>query len=80
MIRTLALAFIVIAATGAVAQDPPKDTNFKLDVDELILDNGMKVLTVERPMSPRVFCALYWKVGSVNERPRHHRLSTSSST
>jgi predicted Zn-dependent peptidase len=67
MIRTLTL--LVLIALPAVAQDPPKAPNFDLPVDELILDNGMKVLTVERPMSPRVFCALYWKVGSVNERP-----------
>jgi predicted Zn-dependent peptidase len=56
-------------AVPAFGQDPPKAENIELAVDELILDNGMKVLTVERPMSPRVFCALYWKVGSVNERP-----------
>jgi predicted Zn-dependent peptidase len=41
----------------------------KLDVDEFFLDNGMKFLVVERKHTPRVYCALYWKVGSVNERP-----------
>jgi len=69
MIRTLALTALVIACPLAGAQENRKDAGFDLPVDELILDNGMKVLTVERPMSPRVFCALYWKVGSVNERP-----------
>jgi len=69
MLRALAIITLVALAPQAGAQDPPKDAGFKLDVDELILDNGMKVLTVERPLSPRVFCALYWKVGSVNERP-----------
>ena len=70
MLRLFALgALVVVAATGALAQETPKNAGFDLPVDELILDNGMKVLTVERPMSPRVFCALYWKVGSVNERP-----------
>jgi predicted Zn-dependent peptidase len=69
MLRTLALLALIVVAPLAGAQEPPKAPNFELPVDELILDNGMKVLTVERPMSPRVFCALYWKVGSVNERP-----------
>jgi predicted Zn-dependent peptidase len=70
MHKASAFALLVLLTASATAQETPKDdTNFKLDVDELILDNGMKVLTVERPLSPRVFCALYWKVGSVNERP-----------
>jgi predicted Zn-dependent peptidase len=69
MARPIALLAVFAFILPAAAQDSRKDAGFKLDVDELILDNGMKVLTVERPMSPRVFCALYWKVGSVNERP-----------
>src|SRR5262245_19312440 len=69
MLRPLALIGLFVLALPAIAQEPSKSPNFDLPVDELILDNGMKVLTVERPMSPRVFCALYWKVGSVNERP-----------
>jgi predicted Zn-dependent peptidase len=40
-----------------------------LPVQELVLDNGMRVLVVEKPGAPRVHCALYWRVGSVNERP-----------
>ena len=68
---TRALAFIAVLALAlpAAAQDPPAGAGVRIPVDELVLDNGMKVLTVERPGVPRVFCALYWKVGSVNERP-----------
>jgi len=69
MARFLALFALVVLVPAAGAQETSKDAGFDLPVDELILDNGMKVLTVERPMSPRVFCALYWKVGSVYERP-----------
>lgn len=57
----------LVLAGGAAAQEAGRGVS--LDVDELILDNGMRVLTVERTGVPRVFCALYWKVGSVNERP-----------
>ena len=69
MARLPALLALIALVPFAGAQDGTPDAGFDLPVDELILDNGMKVLTVERPASPRVFCALYWKVGSVNERP-----------
>ena len=69
MVRLVAFIALLLLVPTAGAQETPADAGFQLPVDELILDNGMKVLTVERPMSPRVFCALYWKVGSVNERP-----------
>ncbi len=73
-----ALAVALLAAAGgwpesgvprASAQDAAPTGGINLDVDELVLENGMRVLTVERPGAPRAFCALYWKVGSVNERP-----------
>jgi predicted Zn-dependent peptidase len=44
-------------------------TEFKLPVQELVLDNGMRILVYEKPDAPRAYCALYWRVGSVNERP-----------
>lgn len=57
-----------IAACLAVllgVQDPP----FKLPIEELVLDNGLRVLIVERHDVPRVHCSLWWRVGSVHERP-----------
>lgn len=62
--RRLWLAALLGAA--AWAQDK---TEFNLPVRELVLENGMRVLVVERPEAPRVFCSLWWRVGSVNERP-----------
>jgi predicted Zn-dependent peptidase len=41
----------------------------KLDVQERTLANGMKILMVPRPGVPRVVCHVYYKVGSINERP-----------
>lgn len=62
------LIALCLLALPVGAQDGGK-VDIKLPVVEHILDNGMKVLVVERHDVPRVYCALYWKVGSVNERP-----------
>ncbi len=61
--------FIGLLAAGGFAQDGRERARIDLKVDERVLDNGMRVLTVVNPGAPRVFCALYWRVGSVNERP-----------
>ncbi|MDH5744136.1 MAG: insulinase family protein [Candidatus Aminicenantes bacterium] len=44
-------------------------TEIKLDVKEHILPNGMKILMIQKPGVPRVVCHIYYKVGSINERP-----------
>jgi predicted Zn-dependent peptidase len=40
-----------------------------LDVKEHTLANGMKILMIQKPGVPRVVCHIYYKVGSINERP-----------
>ncbi len=40
-----------------------------LDVKEHTLPNGMKILMIPKPGVPRVVCHIYFKVGSINERP-----------
>ncbi len=40
-----------------------------LDVKEHVLKNGMKILMIPKPGVPRVVCHIYFKVGSINERP-----------
>ena len=67
MIRMFVVAGFL--AASVFAQDGQGKVRIDLKVDELVLDNGMRVLTVVNPGAPRVFCALYWRVGSVNERP-----------
>lgn len=42
---------------------------FPLDVQEHVLSNGLKLLMFVKPGAPRVVCHIYYKVGSVNERP-----------
>jgi predicted Zn-dependent peptidase len=53
------LAFTTLAATAAV----------NLDVKEHVLPNGMKILMIPKSGVPRVVCHIYFKVGSINERP-----------
>jgi predicted Zn-dependent peptidase len=61
-ILVLALAAAVLAAF-ALAGD------VTLDVKEHVLGNGMKILMIPKPGVPRVVCHVYFKVGSINERP-----------
>ncbi len=41
----------------------------QLDVREHVLGNGLKILMIPKPGVPRVVCHIYFKVGSINERP-----------
>jgi len=63
--RALPLCLLVLMAA---APPEPQDSGFKLPVEELVLPNGFRVLIVQRRDVPRVFCSLWWRVGSVNER------------
>jgi len=64
MKRTLtALIALVAIASWLAAAD------LKLDVKEHVLSNGMKLLLIPKPGVPRVVCHIYFKVGSINERP-----------
>ncbi|MGA2361738.1 MAG: pitrilysin family protein [Candidatus Aminicenantales bacterium] len=53
------LAFTTLAVSATV----------NLDVKEHVLGNGMKILMIPKPGVPRVVCHIYFKVGSINERP-----------
>ncbi len=56
--------FMVLAfLSSALAAD------VSLDVKEHVLSNGMKILMIQKPGVPRVVCHIYFKVGSINERP-----------
>lgn len=54
----LLLAFVSLASA-----------QIKLEVKEHVLANGMKILMIPKPGVPRVVCHIYYKVGSINERP-----------
>ncbi len=61
-ILALAAAAFVLAAFARAA-------DVTLDVKEHVLSNGMKILMIPKPGVPRVVCHIYFKVGSINERP-----------
>jgi predicted Zn-dependent peptidase len=59
----LGLAVTLVFVAAALAAE------VTLDVREHVLPNGMKILMIPRPGVPRVVCHVYFKVGSINERP-----------
>jgi len=64
MKRTLILFFtLLVFASLAVSAE------IQLDVKEHVLSNGLKILIIPKPGVPRVVCHIYYKVGSINERP-----------
>jgi len=58
----LALSVYLLASAVFAAE-------VSLDVKEHELGNGMKILMIKTPGVPRVVCHIYFKVGSINERP-----------
>jgi predicted Zn-dependent peptidase len=59
----LILGLLLISSLAGAADD------IKLDVREHTLDNGLRILMIPDHGVPRVVCHIYYKVGSINERP-----------
>ena len=64
-ISLLSLLFIITSPRALWAQT----LDLESQVIEYTLDNGMKLLMVERHEAPRVVCHIYYRVGGVYERP-----------
>ncbi|NIN00393.1 MAG: hypothetical protein GTO24_20635 [candidate division Zixibacteria bacterium] len=64
MKRTLVLFFTLLAFVSLAVS-----AEIQLDVKEHVLSNGLKILIIPKPGVPRVVCHIYYKVGSINERP-----------
>ncbi|HHT9120602.1 MAG TPA: M16 family metallopeptidase [Candidatus Hypogeohydataceae bacterium YC41] len=56
--------FLILAQPGLISSQ-----ELRLDVEEHVLRNGLKILTLERHKSPTVSLRIVYKVGSVDERP-----------
>lgn len=56
----------VLLLSGALGWADAPD---ELPVREKTLSNGFRILVWEKPIVPRVACRLFYRVGSVNERP-----------
>jgi len=63
MKRFLTVLVLLLASASILA------AGLALDVKELVLSNGMKILMIPKAGVPRVVCHVYYKVGSINERP-----------
>ncbi len=64
MKRSLIFLFTLLAFASLIVA-----AEIKLDVKEHVLPNGMKILMIPKPGVPRVVCHIYFKVGSINEKP-----------
>lgn len=64
MKRTFIL-FFTLLVFGSLAVS----AEIELDVKEHVLSNGLKILMIQMPGVPRVVCHIYYKVGSINEKP-----------
>jgi predicted Zn-dependent peptidase len=64
---TKRVLFVVAAAFLLASLAAAADVT--LNVQEHVLANGMKILMIPKPGVPRVVCHVYFKVGSINERP-----------
>ncbi|MFH1740851.1 MAG: pitrilysin family protein [bacterium] len=62
--RKICLLFCLIFLQPVFAEQP-----LRLDVQEFTLDNGLKILILERHDSPTFAAQMVFKVGSVDERP-----------
>ncbi|HAR36834.1 MAG TPA: hypothetical protein DCR87_08065 [Acidobacteria bacterium] len=63
-VAVLWLGCFLLLALGSMAT-----AQIKLEVKEHVLANGLKILMIPKPGVPRVVCHIYYKVGSINERP-----------
>ncbi len=59
--------FLIIAVTAFLSISTA--TEIQLDIQEHTLANGLKILMIQKADVPRVVCHIYYKVGSINERP-----------
>ncbi|MGB2845180.1 MAG: insulinase family protein, partial [Candidatus Aminicenantaceae bacterium] len=64
MKRTLILLFTLLTFASLIVA-----AEIELDVKEHVLSNGLKILMIQKSGVPRVVCHIYYKVGSINERP-----------
>ncbi len=64
MKRTLVLFFTLLVFVSLAVS-----AEIQLDVKEHVLSNGLKILIIPKTGVPRVVCHIYYKVGSINERP-----------
>jgi predicted Zn-dependent peptidase len=69
MIRNWGLFCVSVLSIALVSVTVVSAEGLNLDVKEHTLANGLKIVMIPKPGVPRVVCHIYYKVGSINERP-----------
>ena len=67
--RLRRILFLLVATTAWIIGSEQAFSKIELPVTEHELDNGMKVIALERPNVPVVAFAIYYRVGSIDEQP-----------
>lgn len=63
---------VLMATSPANAQEAPSGVFSPVEVQELVLDNGFRVLLVEDPRVPRVAASIWFRVGAMQEHYGEH--------
>src|SRR5262245_57420686 len=69
LIAAAAALLVLVAAPLSIARDGLDQLLVAVPVHELVLENGLRVIVSPRKGAPRVACALWFRVGSVDEAP-----------
>lgn len=64
-----AIALFLLGALTVTAAGNPVKRDIRPNVRRETLDNGMRILMLVKPGVPRVVSHIYYRVGSINERP-----------
>ena len=67
--RTMLVALIAIASAFLSPSADAQDGRYALPIKEHLLDNGLRLLVLERPGDSRVVCKIFTDMGALNETP-----------
>ena len=67
--RTLLTALFVISMAITLPAASANDGRYALPIKERLLDNGLRILVLERPEDSRVVCKIFTDMGALNETP-----------
>ena len=68
--RAIAQIALFIALAPAMAPQPATaQSNYDLPIREHVLDNGLRLLVLERPGDPRVAAKIFTDMGAIHEVP-----------
>ena len=63
---------VSLATLAGITTSAAADGRYQLPIREHLLDNGLRVLVLERPADTRVVCKIFTDMGALNETPGHY--------